>query len=106
MKLLKSKILYFKDAKSDKVYEVDLCEVDSELFVVNFRYGRKGSTLREGTKTVFPVPYEEATTIFDKLVKSKEKKGYSEEGQTSTLIKETETFEKEKTNKIIINNSN
>ncbi|WP_298547388.1 WGR domain-containing protein [uncultured Aquimarina sp.] len=85
MKLLKSKSLFFKDAKSDKVYEVDLCEVDAELYVVNFRYGRRGSSLREGTKTVFPVSYEEATVVFDKLVKSKESKGYAEEGKEGAV---------------------
>lgn len=90
MKLIKRKSLYFKDAKSDKVYEVDLCEVDADIFVVNFRYGRKASTLREGTKTVFPVPYDEATTIFNKLVKSKEEKGYKEKGQEGTIIKKIE----------------
>ncbi|MCD8402550.1 WGR domain-containing protein [Tenacibaculum finnmarkense] len=77
MKLIKQKKLYFSDEKSDKVYEVDLCE-SQDLFIVNFRYGRRGASLREGTKTVFPVSYEEAEKIFNKLVGSKEKKGYSE----------------------------
>ncbi|MGY6648571.1 WGR domain-containing protein [Wenyingzhuangia sp. IMCC45574] len=78
MKLINTLVLYFKDQKSDKVYEVDLCEVDDDLFVVNFRYGRRGNKLREGTKTVFPVTSEEAQKIFDKLVSEKKKKGYSE----------------------------
>ncbi|MBE7689726.1 WGR domain-containing protein [Tenacibaculum piscium] len=77
MKLIKQKKLYFSDEKSDKVYEVDLCE-SQDLFIVNFRYGKRGASLREGTKTVFPVSYEEAEKIFNKLVGSKEKKGYSE----------------------------
>ncbi|WBX73027.1 WGR domain-containing protein [Tenacibaculum pacificus] len=80
MKLIKQKKLYFLDEKSDKVYEVDLCE-SQDLFIVNFRYGRRGASLREGTKTVFPVSYEEAEKIFNKLVGSKEKKGYSEEAK-------------------------
>ncbi|WP_233890640.1 WGR domain-containing protein, partial [Tenacibaculum piscium] len=83
MKLIKQKKLYFSDEKSDKVYEVDLCE-SQDLFIVNFRYGRRGTSLREGTKTVFPVSYEEAEKIFNKLVGSKEKKGYSEEIQVTT----------------------
>ncbi|WP_397446077.1 WGR domain-containing protein [Polaribacter sp. R77954] len=77
MKLVKQKTLYFSEGKSDKVYEVDICE-NQDLFLVNFRYGRRGANLREGTKTVFPVAYEEALKIFNKLVESKEKKGYSE----------------------------
>jgi predicted DNA-binding WGR domain protein len=86
LKLLKQKILYFSEGKSDKVYEVDLCEVGSDLFTVNFRYGRRGTSLREGTKTVFPVSYEEAEKIFEKLVESKEKKGYSENGENKEVI--------------------
>ena len=81
MKLLKQKTLYFSNEKSDKVYEVDLCDSGQDLFVVNFRYGRRGSNLKEGTKTVFPVDYNEAIKIYDKLIASKEKKGYNESGE-------------------------
>lgn len=90
MKLVKQKVLYFSEGKSDKVYEVDLCE-NQDLFVVNFRYGRRGAKLRDGTKTVFPVSLEEATKIFDALVSSKLKKGYSENeitGQPIATIKQ------------------
>jgi predicted DNA-binding WGR domain protein len=80
LKIQQQKTLYFTEGKSDKVYEVDLCESGSNLYVVNFRYGRRGSTLREGTKTIFPVAYEEAMKIYNKLVESKKKKGYSESG--------------------------
>ena len=66
MKLVQQKTLYFSEGKSDKVYEVDICE-NQDLFIVNFRYGRRGANLREGTKTVFPVAYEEALKIFNKL---------------------------------------
>ena len=78
MKIVNKKTLYFSEGKSDKVYEVDLCESGSDLFVVNFRYGRRGANLREGTKTVFPVSYDEALVVFSNLVSSKESKGYSE----------------------------
>jgi len=80
LKIIKQKILYFSEGKSDKVYEVDLNESGDDLFVVNFRYGRRGANLREGTKTVFPVSFDEAESVFDKLVASKEKKGYHEKG--------------------------
>lgn len=85
MKLIKQTKLYFSEGKSDKVYEVDLCE-NQELFVVNFRYGRRGAQLREGTKTVFPVSHEEAEKIFKALVKSKEKKGYSENENEKRIV--------------------
>jgi hypothetical protein len=65
LKLIKNTTLYFKDEKSDKVYEVDLLDYGSDLFLVNFRYGRRESELREGTKTVFPVDFIEAEKIYD-----------------------------------------
>lgn len=77
MKLVKQTTLYFCEGNSDKVYEVDLCEVDGK-YLVNFRYGRRGSTLRDGTKTTQPVPKDQADKIFDELVQSKTKKGYTE----------------------------
>ena len=87
MKILQQKTLYFSEGKSDKVYEVDLCESGQDLYIVNFRYGRRGASLREGTKTVFPVPYEEALKVFNSLVLSKEKKGYTEDA----TVKQPET---------------
>ncbi len=91
MKLVQQKILYFTEGKSDKVYEVDLCESGRDLYIVNFRYGRREANLREGTKTVFPVAYEEALQVFNKLIESKVKKGYSESGVPTELPKEEVT---------------
>lgn len=76
MKLIKQTLLAFQDNKSDKVYEVDLCDVGNNQYVVNFRYGKRGATLKASTKTIFPVAYQQAITVFDKLVASKVKKGY------------------------------
>ena len=76
MKLVKQTNLYFQNEKSDKVYEVDLCEVGENEYVVNFRYGRRGANLKDGSKTPLPETYEKAQIIFDKLVDSKIKKGY------------------------------
>ena len=78
MRLVKQSKLYFRQGKSDKVYEVDLCEVGANQFVVNFRYGRRGATLREGTKTTSPVSLQDAERIFAELVDSKTSKGYQE----------------------------
>lgn len=76
LKLLRQTVLQLTEGKSDKVYEVDLCEVDTGKLVVNFRYGRRGTQLREGTKTNLPVPAGKAEQIFDQLVDSKVAKGY------------------------------
>ncbi|MEO1428554.1 MAG: WGR domain-containing protein [Cyanobacteria bacterium J06633_8] len=76
MKLIKRKTLHYQKDASDKVYEVDLCEVESDKYVVNFRYGRRGANLKEGTKTTQPVTLTKAEQVFDKLVGEKTKKGY------------------------------
>jgi len=75
MKLIRQTQLHFREGNSDKVYEVDLCETDGK-FVVNFRYGRRGANLKEGTKTATPVSMAQAETIFQKLVDEKTGKGY------------------------------
>jgi len=69
--------LYFKEGRSDKVYTVALEEVENNRFTVNFAYGRRGATLRTGTKTKSPVDYASAKKTYDKLVKSKTSKGYA-----------------------------
>jgi len=68
--------LAFREGSSDKVYEVDLVEVASGQYVVNFRYGRRGAALRDGTKTPAPVPLGKARAVFDKLVAEKTAGGY------------------------------
>lgn len=68
--------LYFKQGKSDKIYKASLEKTDSNSFIVNFAYGRRGATLKTGTKTKAPVDYPSAKKIYDKLVKSKTVKGY------------------------------
>jgi len=68
--------LYFKEGSSDKKYHAAI-EPQGNGFVVNFSYGRRGSTLTIGTKTAEPVDYATAKRIFDKLVKEKTAKGYT-----------------------------
>ena len=45
-------------------------------YLVNFRFGRRGQTLQEGTKTPAPVSREAADKIFDSVVVSKLNDGY------------------------------
>lgn len=67
--------LQFKQGKSDKLYQVSL-EAENDLYLVNFAFGKTGSTLKTGTKTQTPVAYDKAKKIYDKLVKEKSAKGY------------------------------
>ena len=81
--------LHYHQEKSDKIYKVFL-EKKDEGFVVNFAYGRRGSTLKTGTKTQNPVTYEKAKKIYDKLILSKTTKGYVPNDDNSTYIVDTE----------------
>lgn len=76
MKLIQRTTLLFQEGTSDKVYEVDLCEVGANGYVVNFRYGRRGAALKEGSKTISAVPLAEAEKVAAALLAEKTKKGY------------------------------
>ena len=80
----KTTSLYYREGSSDKEYHVRL-EPKHDGFVVNIAYGRRGSTLSTGTKTSAPVDYDAALITFDKLVKEKKAKGYTE-GAEGTLL--------------------
>jgi len=69
--------LYYREGSSDKVYQASI-EPRGELFVVNFAFGRRGSTLNTGTKTQTPVDFDTAKHLYDKLVREKKAKGYTE----------------------------
>ena len=80
MKIVRSARLWFKEGTSDKVYEIDLVDAEvadaSARFLVNCRFGRRGQTLQEGTKTPAPVTREAADKIFDSVIVSKLNEGY------------------------------
>nr|WP_255651147.1 WGR domain-containing protein [Cesiribacter sp. SM1] len=78
-------MLYFREGNSDKVYELELQEVGAGEYVVNFRYGRRGTALREGTKTIFPVSLAEAEKVYEKLLKEKTDKGYQSAGSAGAI---------------------
>lgn len=92
MRLVKQSTLYFKDGNSDKVYEVSLCDVGGDKFVVNFRYGRRGGLLKEGSKTPVPVSISEAERIYDALETEKLKKGYSATEDATPAAPRTQSF--------------
>src|SRR5204862_6943525 len=79
MKIVRTVRLWMKEGTSDKVYEVDLVDLESGAdarFLVNFRYGRRGASLREGAKTSAPVALDAAEQIFESVVVSKINDGY------------------------------
>ena len=80
--------LYYREGSSDKVYQAAIEPAGSQ-FVVNFAYGRRGSTLTTGTKTSSPVEYAAAKKIYGKLVSEKKAKGYTE-GENGTPYQHAE----------------
>ncbi|HWS28308.1 MAG TPA: hypothetical protein VN259_17235 [Xanthomonadales bacterium] len=70
--------LYCREGSSDKVYQVHL-RAHADGWVVDYANGPRGKALRPGTKTDTPVSLKEAEAIYDKLVKSKMKGGYTED---------------------------
>lgn len=73
---MNSVTLYYRDCKSDKVYQAAI-EPSGNLFVVTFAYGRRGATLQTGIKTPIPVDFPTAESVFETLVKAKTAKGYT-----------------------------
>ena len=80
--------LYYREGSSDKVYQAAIEPVGNQ-FVVNFAYGRRGSTLTTGAKTSTPVDYDAAQQIYTKLVREKKAKGYTE-GEHGTPYQHTD----------------
>lgn len=68
--------LYYLEGSSDKIYQAGIV-AKGDGYVVNFAFGRRGSTLHTGTKTQTPVDRETATAILSKLIKDKQAKGYT-----------------------------
>ena len=86
MKLLKQSKLFFREGNSDKVYEIDLCELPNKECIVNFRYGRRGTALKEGTKTPASVTLDQAEKIFHQLENEKRTKGYQTEQEVNIVL--------------------
>lgn len=68
--------LYFTEGSSDKEYHLQLAARGTG-FVVDFQYGRRGSSLTSGCKTAEPVSYEQAAPVYAKLALEKMGKGYT-----------------------------
>lgn len=92
MRLVKQSILYFKEGNSDKVYEIDLCDVGNDKYVVNFRYGRRYSKLKEGSKTPVPVPLADAEKLFNEVEAEKISKGYTASGSGAGVAPPVSNF--------------
>ena len=88
--------LHNHQGTSDKVYPVWLRPKDGG-WVVDFQYGRRGSTLKPGTKTkAGPVDYEKAKRIYDKVVAEQLADGYVVIGGAAPVYVQAANGEKER----------
>jgi len=71
--------LFYKDGSSDKEYHAAVNEVEGG-YTVTFAFGRRGTALSAGTKTLAPVTLEKAQAIYDRLIAEKTAKGYTPDG--------------------------
>ena len=77
--------LYYKDASSDKEYHAQLQPQDGGWMVLT-QNGKRGGTLASTKKTATPVDYAVAKKAYDKVVKEKLGKGYTEGGASTAYI--------------------
>ena len=69
--------LYYKEGTSDKVYQAQIVP-NGDLYDVTFAYGRRGSTMTTGKKNTTPLGAVEASDVYNKLIREKMAKGYTE----------------------------
>jgi bifunctional non-homologous end joining protein LigD len=74
--------LYFRQGISDKVYHLQLENVQ-EQWSVQAQWGRRGSALQSDVKAN-GVVYEEAKRVYDRILRGKTGKGY-QHSQASTI---------------------
>jgi bifunctional non-homologous end joining protein LigD len=76
--------LYSRHAGANKQYHIYLRR-SNDLWVVDFAHAAIGQTLKTGTKTAKPIPYEKALKKFNSLVKEKkEGESHYAEGPSGT----------------------
>lgn len=78
--------LYYREGGSDKEYHAAVIAQGDAGYLVNFAFGRRGSTLRPGTKTQAPVTLEQATAIYQKLIDGKMREGYTPDGTGQVFV--------------------
>lgn len=82
--------LYYNQGTSDKVYEAWLEKTPSgKEAMLYFAFGRRGSILKQGTKTDWPVPLVDAQSSLERLLEGKKRKGYQAEVPVEAKVKKS-----------------
>ena len=87
MELIQTTSLHYSDHKSDKVYYAELCKLPKNNFWnIKYYYGRRGNALKSGIKNEKPLPFLKAKQVYDKLITSKQNKGYNAFYNSSQIL--------------------
>jgi hypothetical protein len=78
MEVIQQKRLSYRAGSSEKIHEIEICRIDDNHYLVNYRYGKLGRALKEDTATPQPVSLAQAQAIYDKDLRDKLAKGYQE----------------------------
>lgn len=89
--------LFYRDGSSDKVYHIQIVDLGDSSYKVNFQYGRRGSTLKQESKTATGVALEEAQKIYGKIIKEKMAKGYQPATSSEQTQELAQVIEQKKT---------
>lgn len=98
-RVVESVRLAYQDHRSDKVYVIELIEVDGKGFIVTAYNGRRGANLTKQPKITTPVAYGAAKRKFDQLEAKKCSPGYKtpyhvveRKGPSTTQARTAESF--------------
>ena len=91
MKLVRAISLSHQDGPVHRLLEIDLCEVGGGRYVVNFRHGRAGQALRDGTQTALPVSLAEAERVLARLLDEKRAQGFVQTRQVGATLTDIST---------------
>lgn len=75
----RSVALFFQQGSSDKEYHVHLKSAESDLWLVEIQYGKRGSALRSALKTKDPIERSKAEALYEKIVAEQLRQGYTAE---------------------------
>ncbi len=76
MKLIHQQSLVLKGDDYHHLYEIDLCEVGRDRYVVNFRQLLNNQLVKEGQETILAVSYESAVKVFENCINYRLAKAY------------------------------
>lgn len=74
---LPSVSLYYKEGTSDKEYHISILGDDQKGYQVEYRYGKRGQTLKAAFKNKAPITLDAAKALYDSMEAKQRREGYT-----------------------------